>query len=246
MIIGSHLVFIDNLTSTNTFASSLLRKEQPPEGTIVCTNYQTGGRGQKGNKWESEHGKNLLFSVILYPKKINPVNQFILSKFVSLAVFDFLSEYTSDIYIKWPNDIYAGSDKIAGILIENSIMGGKIESTVVGIGLNVNQNNFKSDAPNPVSLNMLTGKTYDLTECLNKLSVNLDKRYRQLLNKKQAVLDSDYQSKLYRKDRWCMYRDCNKTYEGKITSVTNSGMVQIEDRDGSVHEYSLKEVSFIP
>lgn len=246
MIIGSNKIFIPELTSTNTFASAILKSEPPPEGTIIYTDYQTGGRGQKGNKWESENGKNLLFSVILYPKKISPADQFILSKFVSLAVHDFLTDYTGNIYIKWPNDIYAGSDKIAGILIENTIMGGTIESTVIGIGLNVNQQIFKSDAPNPVSLSMLTGKTYDLKECLDKLCTFLNKRYEQVLKNKQDLLDSSYKEKLYRKGQWYMYRDSVKTYEGKIVSVTDSGLLQIEDRSGSLYEYSFKEVSFIP
>ena len=246
MVIGSNKIFIPDLTSTNTFSSAFVKTGPPPEGLIIYTNYQTAGRGQKGSGWESEDGKNLLFSAILYPKMISPSDQFILSKFVSLAVYDFLTEYTPDIHIKWPNDIYAGSDKIAGILIENSIMDGKIESTVVGIGLNVNQTVFKSGAPNPVSLSLLTGKTYELPECMDKLSVFLDKRYDQLLNKKQSVLDFDYQSKLYRKDQWCMYKDNDKTFEGKIISVAGSGLLQIEDRDGSVHEYSFKEVSFMP
>jgi BirA family biotin operon repressor/biotin-[acetyl-CoA-carboxylase] ligase len=245
MIIGSKLIFFENLISTNTYASSLLKKEPQPEGTIVYTNYQTGGRGQKGNQWESEEGKNLLFSIILYPSTIDPSDQFIISKVISLGLCDFFREYIGNVFIKWPNDIYVDNDKIAGILIENSLATGKIENTIAGIGININQNVFRSDAPNPVSLSLLTGKTFELTDCLKKLANNLDKRYKQLLDKKYYVLNSDYLYQLYRYGKWNKYRDINKTYIGRIVSLTPSGMLQIEERNGLIHDYSFREVDFI-
>jgi BirA family biotin operon repressor/biotin-[acetyl-CoA-carboxylase] ligase len=245
MIIGSKLIFIKNLTSTNIYASLILKKEFQQEGTIVYTNYQTGGKGQKGNQWESEDSKNLLISIILYPSTIDPSDQFIISKVISLGICDFLKEFINNIYIKWPNDIYVDNDKIAGILIENTLMNDKIENTIVGIGLNLNQKIFRSDAPNPVSLSLLTGKTYEITDCLKKLSGNLDRRYKLMLDKKYSELNSDYLLHLYRYREWHKYRDTNGIYTGRIISLTSSGLLQIEEQNGLAHDYSFKEVDFI-
>ena len=155
MIIGSNLLFFENLPSTNTHAADLLKKNNLPEGTIVYTNYQSAGRGYSGNRWESEDGKNLLISIVLFPSFIKPEDQFYISMAVSLGICDFLKRYIPDCSIKWPNDIYVNNDKIAGILIESSITGNKIEYTIAGIGLNINQEKFISDAPNPVSLRIV-------------------------------------------------------------------------------------------
>lgn len=147
MIIGSKIVFIKNLPSTNTYAVSLLKEGDIPEGTIIYTNFQASGRGQMGNTWESEDGKNLLISIIIFPKMIKPAKQFIISKTVSLGIYDFLRRHINNVLIKWPNDIYVNNDKIAGILIENSLLNDEIESTIVGIGINVNQQKFLCRLP---------------------------------------------------------------------------------------------------
>ncbi|TAL80863.1 MAG: biotin--[acetyl-CoA-carboxylase] ligase, partial [Bacteroidetes bacterium] len=136
MIIGSKLYFFESLPSTNIHAALILKNEKVPEGSIVYTNYQSAGRGQIGNKWESENGKNLLISIILFPSMIIPVNQFFISMTLSLGICDFLKRHIPSCSIKWPNDIYVNNDKIAGILIENSIIDNKIENTIAGIGLN--------------------------------------------------------------------------------------------------------------
>jgi BirA family biotin operon repressor/biotin-[acetyl-CoA-carboxylase] ligase len=156
MIIGSKLYFFENLPSTNSHAAHLLKNNDLPEGTIIYTNYQSAGQGQIGKRWESEDDKNLLISIVLFPSMINPDDQFYISMIVSLGICDFLRRYIPVCSIKWPNDIYVNNDKIAGILIENSILGNQIENTIAGIGLNVNQDKFYSDAPNPVSLSSLS------------------------------------------------------------------------------------------
>ena len=142
MIIGSNLVFCENLTSTNKQASELLKKNDIPEGTVVHSDFQTAGRGQPGNRWESEKGRNLLISVILYPGSVKPHEQFLISMTISLGICDFIDRHLPGSKVKWPNDIYVKDDKIAGVLIENSIMGDSIENTVAGIGLNINQEEF--------------------------------------------------------------------------------------------------------
>jgi BirA family transcriptional regulator, biotin operon repressor / biotin---[acetyl-CoA-carboxylase] ligase len=245
MAIGSNLIFIPNLPSTNSRALELAKSKTLPEGTIIYTNYQSAGRGQKGNSWESEDGKNLLISVILTPSMINPADQFIISMTVSLGICDFLKRYIPACSIKWPNDIYINNDKIAGILIENTIMGDLIENTIAGIGLNINQQIFISDAPNPISLSMITGKHYDLKACLDQLSSDLDKRYTQLISENHNQIRQQYASQLYRINEWYDFRDLIGVFSGRIKSVTHNGMLQIETRTGSITDYSFSEVDFI-
>ena len=176
---------------------------------------------------------------------IKPDSQFLLSMTVSLGICDFLKRYTSGYSIKWPNDIYVSDDKIAGILIENSIMGDVIENSIAGIGLNINQDKFFSDAPNPVSLGMITGKNFDLKTCLNKLTSDLDKRYKQLIAGNIVQIKEEYMSQLYRLNKWCNFRDQNGLFNGRILSVTDYGRLQIESRAGKIREYTFKEVDFI-
>ncbi len=245
MIIGSNLLFFKNLSSTNTRASELLRKNNLPEGTIVYTNYQSSGRGYTGNTWESEDGKNLLFSIVLFPSFINPEDQFHLSMTVSLGICDFLKRYVPFCTIKWPNDIYVNNDKIAGILIESSIMDSKIEYSIAGIGLNINQDKFKGDAPNPVSLSLLTGRIYDLHVCLNQLTDDLDIRYKQLIGGNSIQIRKEYVSKLFRLNEWCEYKDLNADFTGRILTISDSGRIIIERQSGEISEYSFKELEFI-
>jgi BirA family biotin operon repressor/biotin-[acetyl-CoA-carboxylase] ligase len=245
MIIGSNIIFTENLPSTNSYATDILREKEVTEGTIIQTNFQSAGRGQMGNGWESEDGKNLLISIILFPEMINPADQFIISMSVSLGICDFLKRYIPVCSIKWPNDIYIGNDKIAGILIENSVMGEKIENSVVGIGLNINQTVFISDAPNPVSLKLLTENDYVLADILKLLAADLDKRYKQLLAEKSDVIRSDYISKLYRLNTWSSFLGPDGPFDGRILTVRDNGRLVIENKAGGQSEFSFKEIHFI-
>src|SRR5450759_749718 len=246
MIIGSKLLFSENLPSTNLHAVRLIKNNDISEGTIIYTNYQLAGRGQMGNKWESEDSKNLLISIVLFPSMINLSDQFVLSMAISLGICDFLKRYIPVCRIKWPNDIYVNNDKIAGLLIENSIMGDHIENTIADIGLNINQDKFLSNAPNPVSLRMITGKEYDLNTCLYQLADDLDKRYKQLIAGTLIQIKKEYTSNLYRLNEWCNYRDKNGFYLGRIKSISEYGNLMIESESGIINEYSFKEVDFIP
>ena len=245
MIIGSRLFFLKNLPSTNTYTASLLRNTELPEGAVIYTNYQTSGRGQAGNTWESEENKNLLLSIILLPSMINPADQFLISMAVSLGIIDFLRKYISALSIKWPNDIYVKNDKIAGILIENSILGDLIEHSIAGIGININQEKFLSNAPNPVSLSILTGRQYDLAVCLHQLAIELDKRYKQLISEDFAAIRHDYLSLLYRHNEWGEFRDMNGKFKGRISNVTDTGRLQVERADGIINDYAFKEIDLV-
>lgn len=245
MIIGSNIIFVKNLPSTNSYANGILSGNKVQEGTVFQTDFQNAGRGQMANSWESEDGKNLLISIILFPAMIKPADQFILSMSVSLGICDFLQQYLPACSIKWPNDIYIGNDKIAGILIENSIMGDEIENSVVGIGLNINQTVFMSDAPNPVSLKMLTGTDLILSDCLLQLASYLDGRYKQLLSEKYELLRSEYVSKLYRLNEWSSYLGPDGLFDGRILTVKDNGRLVIEKKEGGQSEFSFKDVEFI-
>jgi len=245
MIIGSKILFFENLPSTNTQAAILLKRDDVTEGTVIHTNYQLDGRGQIGNSWESENGKNLLISIVLFPFMIIPSDQFYISMTVSLGISDFLKRYIPVCRIKWPNDIYINNDKIAGLLIENSIMGDQIENSIAGIGLNINQDKFLSDAPNPVSLKIVTGMNFNLTTCLDQLVSDLDKRYKQLIAGKYDQIKEEYISRLFRLNELHNYSDKNGIFSGKIKSVTDFGRLQIEKENGLNNNYSFKDVEFI-
>lgn len=245
MRIGSELKFCKNLPSTNNYAAVMLKNSVVADGTVIYTNFQSAGRGQSGNSWESENGKNLLISIILYPSMIEPADQFLISMAVSLGITGFLDRHINGSTIKWPNDIYVKSDKIAGILIENTLIGNTIENSVAGIGLNINQTSFMSNAPNPVSLSKLTGLQYDLGECLNQLSDDINERYQQLVNSDYISLREDYLSRLFRKDEWCQWRDETGVFTGRIVTVSPEGRLIIEKEDGTESGYAFKEIEFI-
>jgi BirA family biotin operon repressor/biotin-[acetyl-CoA-carboxylase] ligase len=245
MIIGSHILQHEKVSSTNTLAASLLKDSTPREGTVITASYQETGKGQPGNSWESEPGKNLLMSVILYPVMVRPADQFIISRMVSLAVYDLVAARTPAARIKWPNDIYVGNDKIAGILIENSIMGQMLGSSVAGIGLNVNQTDFRSGAPNPVSLKQVTGTTHDLKAITEELISLLDRRYGMVVRGEGALLEREYHEALYHAGEWHRYSDNIGRFEGMIERVKPDGMLQVRRRDGNSREYAFREIDYI-
>lgn len=244
MKIGSKVIEVSNVASTNNYAAMLARNGSAAGGTVITTTYQAAGRGQGTNSWESEDGKNLLMSVILYPKKIKASGQFLISMAVSLAICDFLERHTGNVKIKWPNDVYAGDDKIAGILIENALMGDSIESCIAGIGLNINQLVFRSGAPNPVSLSMITGLSYDINDCRKRLCEALEKRYREAEMEAPGLADA-YNRALYRRMEWSRWREGDQEFAGRILDVAEDGLLTIERHDGSRSVYSYKEVEYV-
>lgn len=245
MTIGSTVIHCDRVSSTNTVASALMKEGNPEEGTVITASFQESGRGQAGNRWESEPGKNLLMSVILYPATVKPEEQFVISQFVSLAVCDLVSIYADDVAVKWPNDIYSGEDKIAGILIEHSIIGSRLAGSVAGMGVNVNQTVFTGGAPNPVSLAMLTGSSHDLARITRELTALLDSRYRMVTGGKWTRLGEEYHRALYRRGEWHSYTDSRGIFRGMIESVRNDGMLLMRREDGTVSEHAFKEIDYI-
>ena len=228
--------------STNVLLWEMIREKSLPEGFVVQTDFQSAGKGQVGNSWESEEGRNLLFSMVLYPQRVTVDNQFLLSQLVSLGIKEALDEYTDGITVKWPNDIYWNDKKLVGILIENSLQGTKIKSSVIGIGLNVNQKVFVSNAPNPVSLLQITGRRQNRKLLLTKIRQNIQKLYTELSVTK---IRAEYAEALYRKDGFYAYRANDETFQAKIISVHPDGQLELETEAGERKGFYFKEVSFV-
>jgi BirA family transcriptional regulator, biotin operon repressor / biotin---[acetyl-CoA-carboxylase] ligase len=243
--IGNPRIELTEVDSTNNYATQMVSEGAWEPGTVVIAHAQPKGKGLLTNKWESEAGKNITLSVLLAPEFLPIPLQFQISKVVSLAVYQVVSMFAPNAAIKWPNDVYIGSNKVAGILIENSIMGSVLNSSVVGIGLNVNQVEFRSDAPNPVSLAQVLGCSLELSEVIQILLDRFNELYAQLEDGHSDKIDSMYLDCLYRKGIWAQYSDKLGTYNGKILGVSEIGMLQIERENGTVSEYHFKEVVFL-
>jgi BirA family biotin operon repressor/biotin-[acetyl-CoA-carboxylase] ligase len=233
--------------STNNYLKDLIVSQRDIllEGTVVTADFQTKGRGQVGNFWESEDGKNLLVSVYFSPSHIEPANQFVLSELVSLAIVDFLEEEVSDISIKWPNDIYWKNQKLAGILIENELLGNRIIHSVIGIGLNVNQEKFLGSAPNPVSLALITGKQYDREELLHRLIERVYTFYMRVLRDEMPNIDNEYHAHLYRKEGFYLFQQQDEVFSARIVNVQANGQLVLQTQKGQLLKCSFKEVRFV-
>jgi len=232
--------------STNNYANNQIRSYDVAEGTVFLAYEQTTGRGQAGNFWESEPGKNLTFSIVLYPDFLEIRRQFMLSKVVTLGVYTALNKYVDQLSIKWPNDIYAGNKKLGGILIENSVMSGSLQSSVVGIGLNVNQVHFCSPAPNPVSLKTLTNLHFDCELLLTEVLTGINWYYALLRNGGDMKIDKEFISALYLMNKSHLFRSDEEIFNGVITGVNEIGQLQIRKEDGRIAEFHFKEVEFLP
>lgn len=238
------IIYLNETDSTSNYLKDLISKTTVEEGTIVCSEAQTSGRGQRGNSWESEKGKNLLFSTVLYPLFINTYEQFIISQIVSLAVKECLDEYTENISIKWPNDIYWQEKKICGILIENTILGDSINQSVIGIGVNINQTRF-ADSPNPVSLKQITEADHTPYYLMNKIHATIFKYYRNIREGNAKEISEKYKASLFRAEGFYLYNDGTSDFEARIKDVKQTGILVLETREGIERKFTFKEVRYI-
>lgn len=239
------IIHISETNSTNNYLKELLQTQNVDEGTVVWADFQSAGKGQRGNGWESEAGKNILFSIVLFPGFIKAGEQFILSQIVSLAVANCLQEYTEGISIKWPNDIYWNEKKICGILLENTILEDNIGHSVAGIGININQENFRSEAPNPVSLKQITNRDYNLEEILKTVVDNINAYYQQIKIGKTYSLIKQYKESLFRKDGYHLYNDGISNFLARIQDVDSSGILILKTKEGEERHFAFKEVKYI-
>lgn len=239
------LIHISETNSTNNHLQALCAEQQIKEFTTVVTDFQTSGRGQRGNAWESEPNKNLLFSFVLFPEFLEARRQFLISQIVSLAIKEELETYTKDISIKWPNDIYWKDKKICGILIENELMGKNINQSIAGIGININQEMFYSAAPNPVSLWQITGKRYDCFEILKNIMLRIRTYYDLLRKNETSSIATSYEKSLFRKEGMHRYKDAKGEFLARIVGVEPEGKLILEDETLTKRGYMFKEVEYI-
>ena len=239
------IIEIAETTSTNEHIRRLHRENPLPEGTTVSADFQTKGRGQMGNSWESEPEKNLLFSILLFPTEVKINEQFVISQLVAVSLQAALESYLTPITIKWPNDIYYGEQKLAGILIENDLRGEKMLLSVVGIGVNVNQERFYSDAPNPVSLLQLLGTEVDRRSLLTAFLAQLALNYALLNSGKVNDLADRYHAVLFRGEGLHLFRDESGVFSAQIEKVDTAGFLHLVTDTRERRKYFFKEVSFV-
>ena len=229
------------IPSTNTYARELLDAgELLPDMTLITTDDQCKGRGQKGNSWESEVGKNLTFSIVCHPDFVLPSRQFILSQAIALAVCG-IDEH---LQVKWPNDIYFEDRKISGTLIECDLQGKHIGNCIIGTGVNVNQTVFRSDAPNPVSLKQIYGKDFNREDILQKILDGFGFFYEMIRDGRQGEIQQKYLENLYRRTGWYDYEDADGTFEAEFVDIEPTGHLLLRKESGEVKRYEFKEVTF--
>ena len=239
------LIHISETNSTNNYLQSLCSKQKVEELTVVVADFQTSGRGQRGNSWESDSGKNLLFSIVIFPEFLEARRQFLISQIISLAIKEELDTYTTDISIKWPNDIYWKEKKICGMLIENDLMGRNISQSIAGIGININQETFHSFAPNPVSLRQITGKEFDLFEILKNIVLRIQSYYSLLKKGNTESIVCQYEMSLFRKEGMHRFKDANGEFLALIICVEPEGRLILEDEILNKRGYMFKEVEYL-
>lgn len=246
LFVGQNLIRLKEVDSTNTFLRDALSKSTPfLEGTVILAEKQFAGRGQSGNIWQSEAGKNLTFSILLNPSFLRVDQQFELNKAVSLALNDVLSKYFNEnATIKWPNDLYVDHKKIGGMLIENIVQGNRIKHAIVGIGLNVNQSQFPDNLKNISSFKQELHQDYDLMVILNEICSSVEARYLQLRSGAIDKLNQEYLNKLYLIHKWSLFKFDNRIESGKITGVNPGGQLVLETTEGQ-RLFNNKEIEFI-
>lgn len=239
----------DSIGSTNTYLRELKGGDSEYDYEVAVADFQTAGRGQKGNTWESEQGKNLLFSILAHPDNIKVQEQFYISEAIALAVSDSVinamgPEFADGVSVKWSNDIYWKDYKMAGILIENTLQGDRILDTVVGVGLDVNQEVFLSDAPNPVSLKNIAGRDFDRDALLSDI-VDRFIGYMEAGTDLRHKTDELYRSRLYRREGFHEFRDENGVFEACIEGIRPDGCLMLQTIGGEHRVYEFKQVQFI-
>lgn len=240
------IVKLDATDSTNQYLKELLRLEQVEDFTVVMAKKQLQGRGQMGAKWESESGKNLTISVLKKFDQFLISNQFLLNICVSLAVLETLKGLSvPNLSVKWPNDIMSGTSKICGILIENILVGTQIQTSILGIGLNVNQQKFNT-LSNASSLKLLLGRTVNLDELLHKILESLKANFLRLEENANNGLWEAYEDSLFRKDKPSTFKGGDgNAFLGFIRKISPQGKLVVELEDAVLKEFDLKEVQLL-
>lgn len=231
------------IVSTSAYLKANIDKYR--HGDVISTDFQSAGYGQKGNHWESEKEANALFSIKMEPVRIAPTNGFMLTEIVTLGILDALNH--EKIMIKWPNDIYINDHKLAGILIEATMSATSFMAAVIGIGLNLNQTHFLSDAPNPISMRQITGKRYNTSETIEQVCTAILERYEKHADEERYDnLHKEYLSHLYRFEEWHKYQlPTGKVFEARIVDVNRNGLLVLEENNGHKSSYEFKTIKYL-
>jgi BirA family transcriptional regulator, biotin operon repressor / biotin---[acetyl-CoA-carboxylase] ligase len=248
LFIGKNAVFLPETESTNSYAINLLKNVNLPDGTVVHTGNQTSGKGQRGGVWKSEPAANLTASIILKPSFLSLQNHFYLYQIAALACYDTIAELVNtsqfDIKIKWPNDILVDNCKIAGVLIENNLVSNVINWSVIGIGLNINQQNFYK-LPKATSVKQIINIETRLDKVLNRLCVNFEKYYLLLKNRKYEQLKSDYLTKLFGLNKLMDFEINGKLTKMTVKGINQLGLLVLENESGLIMEADVKDVVWV-
>lgn len=239
------IIHLPETDSTSNYLAQASSERDVKEFTVVLTDFQTQGKGQRGNSWESERSKNLLFSTLIYPHFLEIRQQFLLSQVIALGIKEELDTFSEDFSIKWPNDIYWQERKISGTLIENDLLGNKIDKSIAGIGININQKEFYSSAPNPASLLQITGEEHDIYRILNGVMQRIIFYYEGLKQGHTQEIEERYHQALFRREGLHLYEDNAGRFLARIVKVKPVGTLVLKDEEGKQREYAFKEVRYI-
>jgi BirA family biotin operon repressor/biotin-[acetyl-CoA-carboxylase] ligase len=244
IFLGKDVHFLPECHSTNDKAIQMIKERVAHEGTVIICENQTHGKGQRGNKWLSEKGLNLTFSLVLKPNFMDLSEQFYLNMAISNSIRKLFQEYIPDVKVKWPNDLIVPEyGKIGGVLIENTFSSDGWEFAVVGIGLNINQQVFES--PKATSLAKITGNQFDLKELFRLLVTQIEQGYLFLKRGNWAQIKSEYLFNLYLKDQWSFFKDDRGEFKGLISGVSKEGKLELELESGDIELFGLKEIVFL-
>jgi BirA family biotin operon repressor/biotin-[acetyl-CoA-carboxylase] ligase len=246
LFVGQNLVVLKEVDSTNNYLKELLSNSKPvPEGTVIMAESQYAGRGQQQNKWHSEDGKNLTFSLLLKPVFLPLQQQYELTRAISVGVVTALQHATGkNIHVKWPNDIYYGDNKLGGILIENMVQGTQIKNAIIGIGLNVNQEIFPDWVPNPTSVKQILHADYDLQLLLSQICNHIEAWYLKLKTGKFTELKQAYLNNLYWLNQEKDFKAGDIAFKGTIIGVRDNGFLVLSTKEGE-KEFNLKQIQFL-
>tara|TARA_B100001173_G_C15987705_1_gene547515 strand:+ start:182 stop:931 length:750 start_codon:yes stop_codon:yes gene_type:complete len=241
--IGNQVIKVKSVDSTNNYAAKLLNQTKVPFGTVIMAHYQTNGKGQRNTIWSSNGGDNLLMSVLLDLSFMPSEKIFFLSKSIALAIRAAVVDVIGiESHLKWPNDVLIDNKKIAGVLIENQWNNSNIVSSVVGVGLNVNQVDFQ-ESFSATSLKKITNKNYNVDNILKVLCKKLNKYYNQLASLNFDNIDIEYHQHLVNYNKFCEFEENNILFNAKVKGVNQQGELMLEFTNGDVKSYELKQIT---
>lgn len=244
LYLKNSIISLEVVDSTNNYAARLIKDEEPDEGTVILADFQKSGRGQRNQVWDSEKAKNLTFSIILYPDFLKAENHFYISMAISIGIVRYLQSLTDNVKVKWPNDIYIENKKIAGILIENSLIGSYIKNSIIGIGLNVNQINFPDFKPAPTSMAIELKKEFKREKVLNELLQYINSWIAKLYDNKLPTIKKTFESLMLYRNEPVVFTQKNLVFTGIIMGVNDFGQLIVKKEGDVIQLFNFKEIEF--